>query len=77
MYRKEDIEGAVRLLKSLSKTIDGIIGTRTLVSTLSGLAVMENDIGVVKMFLLEVFYNIINYLCPYYFSKIACLVRQS
>ncbi|CAB4380126.1 unnamed protein product [Rhizophagus irregularis] len=44
LYRKEDIEGAMRLLKSLSKTIDGIIGTRTLVSTLSGLAVMENDI---------------------------------
>ena len=45
LYRKEDIEGAVKLLKSLSNEINDLIGTRTLVSMLTGLAVMENDPG--------------------------------
>ncbi|RIA99241.1 AKAP7 2'5' RNA ligase-like domain-containing protein [Glomus cerebriforme] len=43
LYRKEDIEGAVKLLKSLSTEINELIGTRSLVSTLTGLAVMEDD----------------------------------
>jgi activating signal cointegrator complex subunit 1 len=43
LYRNEDTEGAVKLLKSLSTEINDLIGNRTLVSILTGLAVMEPD----------------------------------
>jgi hypothetical protein len=45
LYRKKDIEGAVKLLKNLSSKIHELIGERTLVSILSGLSVMESDLG--------------------------------
>ncbi len=52
LYRKEDIEGAVKLLKSLSQEINDLVKTRTIISMLSGIDVMDNDKGTQKVFLL-------------------------
>ena len=50
LYKKEEIDEAVKLLKSLSTEIIDLIGTRTLVSILTGLAVMDHDPGAQKVF---------------------------
>ena len=43
LYTKDDVEGAVKLLKELSPEIYDLVGTRTTVVKLAGLEIMEND----------------------------------
>ncbi|KAF0524791.1 AKAP7 25 RNA ligase-like domain-containing protein [Gigaspora margarita] len=43
LHMKEDIEGAVQLLKSLSAEIYDLVGTRSVVAKLLGIAIMENN----------------------------------
>ncbi|CAG8439330.1 2412_t:CDS:2, partial [Cetraspora pellucida] len=43
LHVQEDIEGAVQLLKSLSAEIYDLVGTRSVIAKLLGIAVMENN----------------------------------
>ncbi|KAG9288317.1 hypothetical protein G9A89_021348 [Geosiphon pyriformis] len=43
LYRQEEVEGAVRLLKDLSTEISDLIGTKPVLAKLSGLSVMEEE----------------------------------
>ncbi|CAG8490621.1 21386_t:CDS:2 [Dentiscutata erythropus] len=43
LHMKEDIESAVRLLKSLSAEIYDLVGTQSVVAKMLGIAIMEND----------------------------------